>query len=284
MLKKPGYLAAIWLSVFGVVFVVSGAVLFFFAAPQKPPTPQSFTISIQDPHWVDEVNLSVEKVTKSTFTVDLVVSSSNSPKSKSSFNQVLIDLGLPKGDSPAKRTKSDILGAYSRWTHTTQLPLASGQGDDLSTTVKLAVLGHLYGYETDGVDVATDLPSIDSGQSDASGNEDPPGDKHPTHVYLKYPIPNISQLSWLENAPSQAIGKDETWNYTLQSNQAAKATATNVNIERTVAVEGFLAAALFALGGSALISAFPEAFHERAKQREKMQAEKEAKPGRRVNP
>jgi hypothetical protein len=118
MRKRPGYQAAAWLALCGVVFTV--VALFMYPWLPTPPVPVPVSVSVDDPHQVVAVELTVKHVTKSTFELDLLIGSTYAqvdpaqPDSDSAFVDVLLLRVTPLRAGRRIRT-SRRMGEASRW-------------------------------------------------------------------------------------------------------------------------------------------------------------------------
>jgi hypothetical protein len=108
------------------------------------------------------------------------------------------------------------------------------------------------------------LPTVDANVDSQGSNTKTAANPTGTYLDVILPVAQVSHLSWLETPPDQTTGASESWDYPLTQDATPKATATNLQVTNQRQFLGFLAAGLFALGGSALIAIIPEVIREHA--------------------
>jgi hypothetical protein len=259
--KRPGYTSGAFLLAVGIVFAVVGVGLFPWPVP--PPRPSAAQISVYDDWNIAELDYAITPLAHGRDRVTLKIFSSI-PRLTTGSNQIVLDWDLPRGEHAIRGTSGTSRGGtvISR-----MLPTNRKTGEDASVTTETFVAdGASVEFIKRGASVAAELPSLEANGIDI-GDPNPESGangKHPTYAQIQLPIENSTNTSWQTNPPDTVGANDAKWAYYLTSTASRRVDGTDLSVQGSEQFQGFVAGALVALAGSALIGAVPEIIHERA--------------------
>jgi hypothetical protein len=241
-LQKPGYAIAVYVGALGAAFLGFGVLLFPW--PQVSPRPERLSIDVESNgnHAVAGVDIGARRLSDLTYRVTVVVwldpAEGNNP------NDPEIEIILPDGQQFVHRPDARRIG--TAWLIDPTVHAVPGDEGVLRSKLVAEITGAEFGYDFRGEHVVAVRPAIAG-----SVNTDTP-------LTVTYGIDNLKELEWQQNPPDSSTPKTATWDYTWTKDAAPESTAVNVAESGSSQFRGFLAAAFFALGGSALFVIIPE--------------------------
>jgi len=246
IVTRPGFLTSGIAAVLGVILTLVGLSLFPRPSTSPRPQPSSVFVYAFDDAPITLVEYRSAAEGESEYRVQLTVWIADAPGGHAPKHPQ-VTFKLPPGQKFHR--EHDAYKRFGVWWLDTEIPIAPA-GEIYNGSRAFEIEGSNPGFAVDGEHVVAVRPEI-GGTTDDD-----------TNVSVTYAIPHSAELEWQQNPPDSSTGRANHWDYLWTRYGVGESTAVNVTREGDAQFQGFLAAALFALGLSSVFVIIPELMKE----------------------